>query len=1159
MTAPLMTGELAARDHDARSAIDHELDTTLFVDAGAGSGKTTHLVRRLVALVVDEGVSLGSVAAITFTEAAAAELRHRVRAELLRAATDRVDAHERVRARAAAADVDHAAICTLHAFAQRILAEFPLEAGLPAVIEVLDEIRSDLAFDERWRAFLDELYADPAMQPVLLRGFQLRIDEGRLRSLARVLGDNHDRLEGIEWPARALATIDTDALVDRLDAVLRRSDECDDGEDLLLGHLERDVQAFADRLRAAPDELTALGLLAAAKPKLSTRYGRAPNWSGDGCDEVKAALTAAQSAREDLVQAVTADCLAQLGARLANFTRRAAAGRRRDGTLEFHDLLVFARQLLSTDEAVRRTLHDRYRCLLLDEFQDTDPLQIELATLIATDADSLAIAAADGEWADLPVAPGRLFFVGDPKQSIYRFRRADIELFLRARDAFAVEPTVLARNFRSVPSVIDFVNGFFGELFGEGTEGSQPAYAPLVAERSAPPEAGGPSVWLCGGPHDDLAAEELRELEATTVAAAVRRALDEGWPVGVDVGAGADRRPARPDDIAVLLPARTSLPYLEAALRAQGVPYRAETGSLVWSTAEVQELLTILRAIDDPSDEIALVAALRSPAFGCGDDDLLAFRQAGGRWTVGRSFPEALAEDHPVIRAISALRSFHDQRWWLDVASLVELVVRDRGLFELALAQDRPRDTWRRLRYVLDQARAYTETVGGTLRGFLEWAERQRSDTVGIAAPVLPEADDRAVRILTMHGAKGLEFPITVVSGLTTIPGGGRRGVQVLWRTDGEPPHLRLSTGLQTDDFDHHRSAEEQLDRYERLRLFYVALTRARDHLVIATHHKPASAEPRRTYAELVWAWAAEHPSLWQTLDADLTDTVEPRDGDQAPELEGAVLPDRALLPDGAVLPDRDEWRAAREADLAAARPPAIAATAVAEAARADDASADDGVDLVPEEADEGIDPTRPPWAKGRGGTAFGRAVHAVLQTVDLATGADLDAIARAQATAEGVPDREAEVVARARSALESPLVRAAAAGRHWRELYVGVPIDGRVVEGFVDLLVETPQGLVVVDYKTDAVRSDADVERAYHRYRLQGAAYAVALEAHLGLEMAGAVFLFLTPRGARERRIDDLPAAKDEVRAVVSSRGGARGSSAPAAPPATVPPPSDP
>jgi ATP-dependent exoDNAse (exonuclease V) beta subunit len=1114
------SSDLSALDERAREAIDRDLTATLFVDAGAGSGKTTHLVRRVVALVVDEGVPIQSLAAITFTEAAAAELRHRVRSELLAAARDHEDADARRRAELAVADVDHAAICTLHAFAQRILAEFPIEAGLPPVIEVLDEIRSDLAFDERWRAFLDDLYEDRSAHPWLLQGFVVGIDEERLRGLAKVLDDNHDRLEDVRWPEPTLEAVDVHALLAQLDAVVDRADECGLDDDTMVRHLETTVRPFRDRLVAAPDDLGRLAVLVGQKLKISGKArGRATNWPRDCLAEVRGGLDAVQAERDGAVRRVTAACLAELARRVAAFTGASAAVRRRDGTLEFHDLLVFSRQLLRGDATVRATLGERYRCLLLDEFQDTDPLQIELAALIATDATEVG----DRPWSRLPVGAGRLFFVGDPKQSIYRFRRADIQLFLEAQTVFAAEATVLARNFRSVPSVIEFVNGFFGELFGAGEEDAQPAYAPLLAERPSLAD-GAPAVWLCGGPEEDLPAEPLRELEATAVAAAIRAILDEQWPVGD----GETTRPARPDDIAVLLPARTSLPYLEAALRAQHLPYRAETGSLVWSTREVQELLTVLRAIDDPSDEIALVAALRSPAFACGDDDLLSFHEGGGRWSVSRPPPEDLPADHPVVRALAALRSLHDERWWLDVAGLVERVVRDRGLLELALADDRPRDTWRRLRYVCDQARAYTESVGGTLRGFLDWAERQRSDTVSVAAPVLPEADDRAVRILTMHGAKGLEFPIAVLSGLTTVPGGGRRGVQVLWRDDGEPPDLRMASGVETDNFDQRKTAEEQLDQYERLRLFYVAMTRARDHLVVATHHKPAPVEHRRMYAQLVWDWAQDRPTRWQA-GVDGWSAAEPPDGPSAWEV---------TAPSAAALPERSEWRAARERRLAAAHAPAIAATAVAERAhrRAAPSAELMPAELVPEEADEGVDPTRPPWAKGRGGTAFGRAVHAVLQTVDLGTGADLEAIARAQATAEGVSGREADVAARVRAALEAPVVRQAVAGRYWRELYVGAPVGDIVIEGFVDLLVETPEGLLVVDYKTDSVRGDGEIERAYRRYRLQGAAYALALQEHLGRPVAGARVLFLTPDGARERPIDDLEAAVAEVREIVSA-----------------------
>jgi ATP-dependent exoDNAse (exonuclease V) beta subunit len=852
----------------------------------------------------------------------------------------------------------------------------------------------------------------------------------------------------------------------------------------------------------------------AALPKLSSRWGQQGNWPV-GVEEVRSLLAAAEEERVGMLADVVHQCLGVLAERIAHHTLASADARREAGELEYHDLLVFARQLLREQRSVRRVLHERFQCLLLDEFQDTDPLQIELAVLIATDVDDLAALGAASGWQDLPVPPGRLFFVGDAKQSIYRFRRADIGLYLDAREAFSAGATTLARNFRSVPGVIDLVNGLFGELFGEGVDRQQPAYATLVAVR--PPAGDEPPVWVCGG-SSDASAPELREQEAAAIAAAVRQILDEGREVVVD---GATRM-ARPDDIAILLPARTSLAQLEEALVEQRLPYRTETGSLVWAAREVRELFTVLQALDDPSDEVALVGALRSVAFGCGDDELLEYRQAGGRWTYLAAPPEELHADHPVVRGMVALRALHAERAWVDVAGLVERVVRERRLFEVAVADRRPRDTWRRLRYVVDQARAFSESVGGSLRDFLDWADRQRSETTAAAAPVLPEPDDRAVRILTIHGAKGLEFPIAVVSGLTTQPGRARRGARVHFDDDGGPPDVALNKSLTTADFDAVQTIEDQLDVHERLRLLYVALTRARDLLVVSGVHKPGAG----AFGELVWQWAEAHPEACVAGPDGLDPELPP---DELAPWEAAA---RAV---GVRLPDRDAWLDQRTDLLAAARPAAVAATGIAEAA------AGPWLPAVAEERDEGIDPTRPPWARGRGATALGRAVHAVLQNVDLRTGADVADLARAQAAAEGVPDAVAEVEQRVRAALAAPLLAGIADRRHWREVYVAAPIGDVVVEGFVDLLFESDDGLVVVDYKTDAARTAGAVEAAYRRYRLQGAAYALALEEHLGRPVAGVSFLFLTEDGATERAVDDLAAAVAEARAVASGIPPAR------------------
>ena len=676
--------------------------------------------------------------------------------------------------------------------------------------------------------------------------------------------------------------------------------------------------------------------------------------------------------------------------------------------------------------------------------------------------------------------------------------------------------------------MIEFVNHVFRELIVAEPE-SQPEYVALVPDRGDAPTRPAP-VLLGIHPHSDKPlADPLREREAADVAAAVTTAITEQWPVSRRDPDGTEVwEPCRLGDIAILLPARTSLGQLEDALDAAGIPYRAETSSLVYGTREIRDLLLVLQAVDDPTDELSLVSALRSPLLGCGDDDLYTFRVDHlGHWNHQAPLPESLPHDHPVGEAMRELAAWHDARLWLGPSELLDRIVRERRVLEVAFAHGRPRDLWRRVRFVIDQARAFSEAsgsapgrrAGGGLRDFLRWADLQSAEGARVVETVLPETDDDAVRILTIHGAKGLEFPITIVSGMTTGVQMRRTGVQLLFPHDSDTYALRVSKRVTTEEFERSAPIDEQMDFHEKLRLLYVALTRARDHLVVSVHRKERVRDTddrtKWTHAELLWVAASEAPH-WTEL---------------APIGDG--LPASAESPSAPVpYPEWNDWVAQRARALAIGLAPRVwSATAIATvaAARADPGLAKDARDLE-----------LPPWNKGRYGTAVGSAVHAVLQTVDLVTGAGVDETAAAQAAAEGVIGRERDIAALARSALASPTVREAVASSDYRrEMYVATRVDEHTLEGYVDLVYRTPQGLVVVDYKTDAWRDEVDLDVKIARYRLQGASYALALEAAAGEPVTRCVFLFLGPDRAEEREVNDLPRAIEEVRALLAASVG--------------------
>ena len=330
-----------------------------------------------------------------------------------------------------------------------------------------------------------------------------------------------------------------------------------------------------------------------------------------------------------------------LGAIIGRFVLDGAHERAQSGRLEFHDLLVLARRLVATRRDIRHLLHARYPRILLDEFQDTDPIQLEIAVRLTARPDDPA---QDSDWRQLVPVPGRLFIVGDPKQSIYRFRRADIAQYLRAADQVGADQVHLTANFRSTSAVIDFVNDVFGRLITYQLD-AQPAFGPLDACRRVDLLGHG-TVTVLGSDVVDVslldedearlgdpemgAADALRLVEARDVVATITTALADGWPV-FD-GALGTVRPCVPGDICVLLPTRISLPALEAEFRDAALPYRAENSSVVYASSEVRAVLLALRAADDPTDNLALVASLRSPLYGCSDVELWEWTAAGGTW-----------------------------------------------------------------------------------------------------------------------------------------------------------------------------------------------------------------------------------------------------------------------------------------------------------------------------------------------------------------------------------------------------------------------------------------------------------------------------------------------------------------------------------------------
>jgi ATP-dependent helicase/nuclease subunit A len=1081
-------------DTDARDRLRFELNTTFFVEAGAGTGKTTALVTRIVELIADGGLQMERLAAITFTEAAAAELRDRIRQELENAALCRTDIAERHLCEAAASQVDLASIQTIHAFAGGLLRTYPLEADLPPNFTMQDEIQQERAFDDRFRAWLyDEVpnQAFPERRSAVRRVLALGMSPEQLRELATRLQDYRDLVNpSTRWAVPSLPDPVLVAHVwgERLIAQVPALEEAFDAQDRLAQELRR-LQPVAERMAAVQDHDDALRLLGQCNPKHTA--GAAGNWPTGRCGELKLIL---KECADNVCRTLTDHRTAAIGdllSHLRDFTLAYAGERRHDGKATFHDLLTWARDLLRDGPDVRRRAQSRFDRVFVDEFQDTDPLQVEIAWFLTSDPAQ----ATEPDWTKLHLIPGKLFLVGDPKQSIYRFRRADIGIYQQvyAQLERATDRVVLSQSFRSPAPMVEWFNHHFSEDM-QFIDRAQPAYRLLDARPAGavdPLEAGF-GVRHVGERIDAAGDRWLAEAQAIARTAALMVNGEPAWRVA-DQGSDAPARGARYSDVCVLIPSRTNLRRLERAFGQQRVPYRIESGWLVLHTQEVRDLLSCLRAIDDPSDQVALVAALRSPAYGCSDVDLLRWIDDGHPFDYERPLHES---DGPVRDALESLRTFHADRLNHTPAALTENFIHDRMLAVQAFGTPQPRDALRRLRYVVAQARTLASSGQTTLRELCDWLESRQREPYYDAESVVPDADEDAVRFMTVHGAKGLEFPIVILTGLGTATNRvGPRSVDLVPNYNTGVLDIRCGE-FTTVGYD--QVTEKAMYEAEQKRLLYVATTRARDHLVLSLYHGKDDCHARRILKRL-----GVRPELSREL------VLGPMPGADSADSNGGDF----RLP--ASEEAADEHRVA-ELALQAHRRSLIERLANQRLV------APSSLAHLPEPQPPDPPPEPDPnntvrrLRPGRGGSTVGRAVHAVLQVIDLATLAELDPLAEAAAHDEDIVDSVDQVKAHVRNAARSaPVQDALASGRYWREVPVGcLQGDGTILEGAIDLMYAQQDGtLVIVDYKTDRVAEHELTSRA-ESYRAQGEAYARSVALVTGQPVGSIVFVFAALAG---------------------------------------------
>jgi ATP-dependent exoDNAse (exonuclease V) beta subunit len=1096
-----MSAAFTPVDQALREEIRTSLDVTLMVEAGAGTGKTTVLVQRMVEVLRRGPFGVDDIAVMTFTEAAAAELAARLREGLEDALRESEDAAHAERLRDALAGLHRARIETIHAVAANLLRERPVEAGLDPQFEVLDDLGARLAFDRSYEAWLAELLDEDRAEisTALHRGMELK----HLREIAEHLHEHRYVL-----PLRPIAAPAGDAVADLTAWLARKASEIDDLTNRCLDEEDkafiagRAILAFGDACRAAGGEALVLERTILFRAPHVSKKGNQKNWADkQDCKDLKALVAEYLELPDEAQAALRGQAIAGVIPMAEEFVRRFERERREAGTAEFDDLLLWSRDLVAANAEVRGYFHRRFPRILVDEFQDTDPIQAELIMRISSDGGA-------EDWRTLRPEPGHLFVVGDPKQSIYRFRRADIAVYddLR-RGTLADGVRRITQNFRSVEGILAWTNGVFNRVLVE-EEGVQPANVALVPISGVAPDSRPGVIAVHGSGTPGLKAAGIREEEGRVLARTIERAVRvECWPVRDP--RTREVRPCEFRDIAILMPSRTESEVYTDPLEDLGIPFRMEGGSYLYDRQEVRDLISCLHAIDDPNDRISLVAALRSMACGCSDEDVFRWTAAGGRLDLRQPLDEQEGAVADGLRLLAGLRR---ERRGLSLSELVGRVIAQTRLVEVALTLPKGEQAAANLLKLTDEARAFAGAGGGGLRPFVDWLSKRRDEEFKEEEAGLHEETDDVVRIITIHGSKGLEFPIVALA-----KANNRAPNQVDPIADAEGHSLDLKVGdFATPGWDGAVEREKEIGEAERARLLYVACTRARDHLIV-----PIIPEP------------GKRKGLLECLDPDLPEWEE----DLADQLvEGCLLYDRRLVKDGDGAASGGEDAPERADAAGRAEDPTAKQIDQAEKARAlweedrtallRDASKEleyltaSSVELLWQrpltievnEADGTV------VSSGKGPPLpLGDAVHQVMEVVDLAAPGSIEPVVHAVCSEFGLLDRQDEVQELVAQCLASPsIARAVAAEQCWREVPFTIPWENGLAVGRIDLLFVEDGRIVIADYKTDDVSPSPEaIGEAVESHRSQAEVYAAAANKATGLDVAEVVFIFA--RAARE------------------------------------------
>ncbi len=826
-------------DQAARDAIEKLLDKTMMVEAGAGSGKTTCLVKRMTALISEGQAEIGSIAAVTFTRKAAAELKQKFQLALEKAFKS-TDGDSKKRIGLALQDLEQGFVGTIHSFCAQILRERPVEAGIdPAFIE-MDEMEAGLSRNEAWEAYLARLLFED--ETVLSRLYEMDVTLDELKDAYRTLvlyPDVQVAIEDCPPPDIKAARTEVSKFLAYAEKMLPDSVPEKGWDDV-----QEQVTNLHRMLKTLdPNEMRDFFriIVPLESKKGVTQY----KWqSKDDAKEVEARLSGLRSSI--VLPMLTAwrryrhSHLMKIIMPAVDFCkqRRAEAS-----TLNFQDLLQLASSLLRDNPEVRKYFKKRFTHLLIDEFQDTDPIQAEVMFyLTGTDM-------TEKNWKKLKPEKGSLFVVGDPKQSIYRFRRADIDTYNLVKELIQKaggELVELKSNFRSMRSIGEWLNPVFEDRLPNVGTKYQAKFSRLETVRvdSASYMSGLRKITIPKMNRNK--AELIVEEDSRRIASWIKHALEGGTKIertDDEKAIGLDERPV-PSDFLILLRNKKMIPAYASRLEEFGIPFEVAGGNAFSNTYALSEIIKILKAVADPGSAVDLVAALRGLFFGVSDDILYQFRKAGGLFSFYSDMPSGAPQAIGSVMgsAFERLKLYKNWSVTLPPSVAIEKVIEDVGLVPYLMNQDmggsRTGNIMKVLEYLHRVELAGTMEFLSVVEDLEELTAEGEIDEIDIS-----HGSRKAVRIMNLHKAKGLEAPVVFLANPT---GKSDHPPKLhIWREgDQAVGHFVISSKSNFQnkiiaippDWEKYAEEEDSYGSAEEDRLLYVAGTRAKNILVISSY-----------------------------------------------------------------------------------------------------------------------------------------------------------------------------------------------------------------------------------------------------------------------------------------------------------------------------------